>query len=327
MQYGLARSAREAGGGAAPATWRQRALAVAGALAVAVVIPAALHAAGPQLRGTSAAESAVSPRALLVRYCVTCHNERLRTAGLTLDTMDVGTVGARAEVWEKVVRKLRAGLMPPAGRPRPDPRAYDDFARWLETRLDQAAAVDPDPGRSDVLHRLNRTEYGNAIRDLLALEINGAELLPADDASYGFDNIASSLRVSPTHLDRYLAAARKISRAAVGRSAVPPTPRVYTVPADLSQERHLEGLPLGTRGGLLVRHYFPQDGEYVIQAKLARSRRSRCCSTSAATSSRRMPGATPRSTAPRNGVPTRSCNCSSIGAPTSKRPTNGDGRR
>ena len=225
--------------------------------------------ASPQSREAVTAESAFSPRGLLDRYCVTCHNQRLQTAGLTLDALDVGAVAARPEVWERVVRKLRAGLMPPAGRPRPAADEYDDLARWLESRLDRAAAADPHPGRSDTLHRLNRTEYGNAIRDLLALEIDGAELLPADDASHGFDNIASSLRVSPTHLDRYLAAARKISRAAVGRAAAPPTTRVYTVPGDLSQERHLEGLPLGTRGGLRVRHSFPRDGEYEIRAKLA----------------------------------------------------------
>ena len=246
-----------------------RALAVAGALVLAGLTSSAAHAAGPQVRDAGAAESSFSPRGLLDRYCVTCHNQRLQTAGLTLDTMDVGAVGARPEVWEKVVRKLRAGLMPPAGRPRPAAHEYDDLARWLESRLDRAAAADPHPGRSDTLHRLNRTEYVNAIRDLLALEIDGAELLPADDASHGFDNIASSLRVSPTHLDRYLAAARKISRAAVGRAAAPPTTRVYTVPGDLSQERHLEGLPLGTRGGLRVRHGFPRDGEYEIRAKLA----------------------------------------------------------
>ncbi|MCY3843909.1 MAG: DUF1592 domain-containing protein [Acidobacteria bacterium] len=246
---------------------KSRLACATGALALAVLTTAATAAASPPSGG--AVESAFSPRALLDRYCVTCHNERLRTAGLTLDTMDVGVVADRPEVWEKVVRKLRTGLMPPAGRPRPEPHAYDDLASWLETRLDRAAAADPDPGRSDVLHRLNRTEYTNAIRDLLALEIDAAELLPSDDASYGFDNIASSLRISPTHLDRYLAAARKISRAAVGSSATPPTTRVYTVPGDLSQERHLEGLPLGTRGGLRVRHHFPRSGEYEIRAKLA----------------------------------------------------------
>ncbi|MCY4077159.1 MAG: DUF1592 domain-containing protein, partial [Acidobacteria bacterium] len=255
-------------GGRARAARLWRPLVLAGALALTVPAPAAPAAASPQESHAGAVETA-SPRALLDRYCVTCHNERLRTAGLTLDAMDVGAVADRPEVWEKVVRKLRTGLMPPAGRPRPEPQAYDDLAGWLETRLDRAAAADPDPGRSDVLHRLNRTEYANAIRDLLALEIDAAELLPSDDASYGFDNIASSLRISPTHLDRYLAAARKISRAAVGRAATPPTTRVYTVPGDLSQERHLEGLPLGTRGGLRVRHHFPRSGEYEIRAKLA----------------------------------------------------------
>ena len=242
--------------------------ALAVALALTVPTVAAAAGASPQSPDDGAVETA-SPRALLDRYCVACHNQQLRTAGLTLDTMDLGAVAARPEVWEKVVRKLRAGLMPPAGRPRPASHEYDDLAHWLESRLDRAAAADPHPGRAEVLHRLNRTEYVNAIRDLLALEIDGAELLPADDASYGFDNIASSLRMSPTHLDRYLAAARKVSRAAVGRAAAPPATRVYTVPGDLSQERHLEGLPLGTRGGLRVRHYFPRDGEYEIRAKLA----------------------------------------------------------
>ena len=249
---------------------RSGALSIAGALALALVTPAELHGAGLQQQGSGAVVSAASSqRVLLDRYCVTCHNETLKTAGLTLDTLDVEHVAAGAEVWEKVVRKLRAGLMPPVGRPRPDRRAYDDFASGLEAKLDHAAAVDPNPGRSEALHRLNRTEYANAIRDLLSLEIDAAELLPADDASYGFDNIASSLRMSPTLLDRYLSAARKISRAAVGSSAVPPSAKVYRVPADLSQERHLDGLPFGTRGGTLVRHHFPQDGEYVIRVKLA----------------------------------------------------------
>ena len=283
MHYGRSRPASAAGGrGAEPPGGRHRArggrepaarptllLVLAGALSLTVLTAAAPASATRQLPHYGGTEAAFSPRALLDRYCVTCHNERLQTAGLTLDTMDVEAVAARPEVWEKVVRKLRAGLMPPAGRPRPAAHEYDGLAGWLESRLDRAADADPHPGRSEVLHRLNRTEYVNAIRDLLALEIDGAELLPADDASFGFDNIASSLRISPTHLDRYLAAARKISRAAVGRAAAPPTTRVYTVPGDLSQERHLEGLPLGTRGGLRVRHYFPRDGEYEIRAKLA----------------------------------------------------------
>ncbi len=268
---------------------RSAALSMAGALAL--LLSAELHGAGPlqpgsgpqqpgsgpqqpgsgpQQPGSGAAAAARSPQRLwLDRYCVTCHNERLQTAGLTLDLLDVDGAAARPEVWEKVVRKLRAGLMPPLGRPRPDREAYDGFAGWLEARLDHAAARDPDPGPSAVFHRLNRTEYANAIRDLLAVEIDATELLPADDASYGFDNIAASLRMSPTLVDRYLAAARKISRAAVGSAAAPPAVKVYHVPPDLPQERHLEGLPLGTRGGTLVRHHFPKDGEYVIQAKLA----------------------------------------------------------
>ena len=251
------------------AVGRSAALSMAGALAL--LLSAELHGAGPQpQQASSGAAAATSPqRALLDRYCVTCHNETLKTAGLTLDLLDVDDVAAHPEVWEKVVRKLRAGLMPPMGRPRPDREAYDGFAGWLETRLDQAAALDPDPGRSPVFHRLNRAEYANAIRDLLAVEIDATELLPADDASYGFDNIAASLRMSPTLVDRYLAAARKISRTAVGSSAAPPAVEVYHLPPDLPQERHLEGLPLGTRGGTLVRHHFPKDGEYVIQAKLA----------------------------------------------------------
>ena len=250
------------------AVGRSAALSMAGALAL--LLSAELHGAGPQQLGSGAAAAARSPeRLLLDRYCVTCHNQTLKTAGLTLDALDVDDVAARPDVWEKVVRKLRAGLMPPMGRPRPDREAYDGFAGWLEAKLDHAAALDPDPGPSAVFHRLNRTEYANAIRDLLALEIDATELLPADDASYGFDNIAASLRMSPTLVDRYLAAARKISRAAVGSSAAPPAVKVYHLPPDLPQERHLEGLPLGTRGGTLVRHHFPKDGQYVIQAKLA----------------------------------------------------------
>ncbi len=247
---------------------RSAALSTAGALVL--LLSAELHGAAAGPPGPGAAAAAPSPQRLLLdRYCVTCHNERLQTAGLTLDVLDVDDVAERPDVWEKVVRKLRAGLMPPMGRPRPDREAYDGFASWLEARLDHAAALDPHPGRSPVFHRLNRTEYANAIRDLLALEIDATELLPADDASYGFDNIAASLRMSPTLVDRYLAAARKISRAAVGSSAAPPTVKVYHLPPDLPQERHLEGLPLGTRGGTLVRHHFPQDGEYAIRAKLA----------------------------------------------------------
>ena len=154
-------------------------------------------------------------RALLDRYCVSCHNDNLRTAGLALDTMDLANVGDGAEVWEKVVTKLRAGMMPPAGRPRPDQASYSSLTSYLETELDRAAASNPDPGRSDALRRLNGTEYRNAIRDLLHLDIDVTALLPADDSSAGFDNVSLG-GLDPGRLERYLTAARKISRLAVG---------------------------------------------------------------------------------------------------------------
>jgi hypothetical protein len=191
-------------------------------------------------------------------------------AALTLDTIDVRNVAAAAPVWEKVVRKLRAGVMPPAGQPRPDKPAHDVFVQWLESQLDQAAAAHPDPGRTEAFHRLNRAEYRNAIRDLLQLDIDVGSVLPADDASYGFDNIAGVLRMSPTLLDRYLAAAQTVSRVAIGAAVAAPVAETFRVPPDLSQEGHIEGLPLGTRGGLLIRHAFPHEGEYVIKARLAR---------------------------------------------------------
>ncbi len=166
-----------------------------------------LHAANPQPLVAIApgpTPSSAPHRALLDRYCVTCHNDRLRTADLALDTLDLEHVGQAPEVWEKVVRKLRAGVMPPAGRPRPDQPAYDGLATWLETALDHAAAASPDPGRTEPFHRLNRAEYRNAVRDLLALDIDITARLPPDDASYGFDNIAGVLKMSPTLMDRYL---------------------------------------------------------------------------------------------------------------------------
>ena len=181
--------------------------------AMVVAASAALQAAAPS--------TVESSRAFLDQYCVTCHNPQLRTGKLALDTLDLGDVWAEAAVWEKVVRKLRTGAMPPAGRPRPDEATYDAVASWLETELDQAAAAAPNPGRSHALHRLSRTEYQNAIRDLLALEhlpkeMDVALLLPADNAASGFDNLAELLFVSPTLMERYLSAARKISRLAVG---------------------------------------------------------------------------------------------------------------
>src|ERR1700682_927242 len=203
-----------------------------------------------------------SQRELLDKYCVTCHNSKLKTGGLALDKLDLAHVGENAEVWEKAVRKLRAGMMPRVGMPRPAPAAYDGLAGWLESELDRAAAAKPSfvpPG----IHRVNRTEYANAIRDMLSLEIDPAEFLPVDDSSYGFDNVAGSLGISPALVEGYMSAAGKISRLAVGHETAP-SQKKYIAPQDYSQETHLEGLPFGTRGGMLINHYFPADGEYRI---------------------------------------------------------------
>ena len=210
-------------------------------------------------------------RALLDRYCVACHNERLRTADLALDTHDVTRIADAPAVWETVVRKLRAGAMPPLPRPRPDAATYERFIGWLETELDHAAAADPNPGRTEAFHRLNRTEYDHAVRDLFDVEIDVAELLPADGASYGFDNIAGVLGVSPTLLERYLAAARKISRVAVGRPAPSATAEVFRLASDLPQDDWVVGMPFGTRGGGAFRHTFPEDADYVFRVRQARS--------------------------------------------------------
>ncbi len=219
------------------------------------------------LMGPSSSEAA---RALLNRYCITCHNTRLQTAGLALDTMDVERVGDHAQAWEKVVRKLRSGAMPPVGRPRPDKSAYADVASSLERALDQVAAATPNPGRT-TLHRLNRREYANAVRDLLGLEVDGRALLPADNADLGFDNMADILSVSPALLERYIFAARKISRLAVGDMAVEPTTDTYAIPKMRFQDQRMsEDLPFGSRGGIAVRHDFPLDAEYDIKIRLRR---------------------------------------------------------
>ncbi len=246
-------------------------LLTAGCLAVVSAASGRLQAAPQQRPATEARPAVSAERALLDRYCVTCHNERLRTADLTLDTLDVTNVAADAAAWEKVVRKLRAGAMPPRPRPRPDPATYDGFASWLETELDRAAAANPDPGRTETFHRLNRAEYHNVIRDLLALDTDVAELLPADDGSYGFDNIAGVLGISPTLLERYLSAAKKISRLAVGNPALPATAKTFRLSADYSQDDRIDGLPFGTRGGLVIPFTFPMDAEYLIRVRLGRN--------------------------------------------------------
>jgi mono/diheme cytochrome c family protein len=213
-------------------------------------------------------DSVQSSKAVVDRYCIGCHNARTRTAGLALDTMDLANVRAHAATWEKVARKLRTGAMPPAGLPRPDDATRVALADFVESSLDRAVAASPFPGAPSV-HRLNRAEYANAIRDLLSLEVDTAALLPPDEPAYGFDNIGENLSISPALFERYSAAAAEITTLAVGdRSDVIAGSKVYRAPADLSQDRHNDGLPLGTMGGMLVRVTLPLDGEYVLKASL-----------------------------------------------------------
>ncbi len=209
-------------------------------------------------------------RAVLNKYCVTCHNEKLKTGGLMLDRMDVDKVPEGAETWEKVIRKLRGGMMPPQGMPRPDKATLDGLIAWLETSIDSGPQARHNPGR-DPLHRLNRTEYANAIRDLLDLNIEVDDLLPADDEANGFDNIADVLKVSPSLLEQYLGASRQIAALAVGDPAAKPISHVYRIPPDLAQAEHIEGLPLGTRGGILIHLNFPLDADYDFSVKLLRN--------------------------------------------------------
>ena len=221
--------------------------------------------------GSSARAAPPSPQhALINQYCVTCHNEKAKTAGLMLDKLDIDHAAEHAEVWEKVVRKLRGGMMPPQGMPRPEQAKIDGLITWLQTSLDQAAAAHPEPGRAP-LHRLNRTEYANAIRDLLGLKVDVTALLPADDESNGFDNIAEVLRVSPSLLEAYLAASREVSSLAVGDPKIGPISQSIQVPPDLAQDEHIEGLPLGTRGGILIHHNFPLDADYEFNVILLRN--------------------------------------------------------
>jgi uncharacterized protein DUF1592/uncharacterized protein DUF1588/uncharacterized protein DUF1587/uncharacterized protein DUF1585/uncharacterized protein DUF1595 len=220
---------------------------------------APVHTGSPS-PGAPANRSPEPHRALLDRYCVTCHNDRVKTANLSLQGLDLTKVGERADLWEKVIRKLRAGVMPPPDLPRPALADYEALRDFLEDEIDRAAAGKTSPG-SIVLHRLNRTEYANAIRDLLDLRIDAAALLPPDDAANGFDNIAGSLTISPTLLESYTTAAARIARMAVGYWASP-TEATYLASSDASQNHHLDGMPFGTRGGIVARHDFPADGEY-----------------------------------------------------------------
>ncbi len=240
------------------------------------LLSAALGASAPLAAQEAApADPAAEHRQVLNRFCVGCHNDRTLTASLTLQSLNVARAGEEAretEVWEKVIRKLATRSMPPAGRPRPDDATYAALAGWLAERIDDAAAERPDPGRRHAVHRLNRAEYANAIRDLLALEIDERTLLPPDDSGFGFDNIADVLSVSPMLTERYLAASRKIARLAVGDPALRPTTEVFAVDKNLRQEERVsDDLPFNSRGGLAIRHYFPVDGEYVVKIYLLRT--------------------------------------------------------
>ena len=228
-------------------------------------------AASPQ--ASTPVTAAAGQRAVLQKYCLSCHSQAMKQRGavpIALDQLDLTRAAQDAETWERVIRKVRTGLMPPARSPHPDKPIADGFAAWLEREIDRAAASHPNPGRTEAFHRLNRTEYRNAVRDLLGLDVDVESLLPADDASYGFDNIAGVLKVSPTLMERYLGAAQKISRLALG--AAPPVPNVdyFRLPDDLPQDDHLPGLPIGTRGGTAIPYTFPADAEYEIRVRLAR---------------------------------------------------------
>jgi hypothetical protein len=224
--------------------------------------------AGLWFAAACAASTNPSQREVLDKFCVTCHNQHLKTGGLALDTLDLGKVPAQAEVWEKVIRKLRSGTMPPAGMPRPDAATYSSLAGWIEAQIDQTS--EPYAGRP-ILHRLNRSEYANAVRDLLALDIDAAALLPPDDSAFGFDNISDALGVSPSLQEHYLDAALKIGALAVGDPKIAPGSETWRIRQDLSQDQHVNGLPLGTVGGTVVRYNFPLDGEYSFQANLYRT--------------------------------------------------------
>ncbi len=231
--------------------------------------------AGAQPPSPTAAQSASSAAqpdygGVVTKYCVTCHNQRLKTAGLALDTLDIANPAAGADPWERAVRKMRVGMMPPQGAPRPDAATQTALVSYLTSSLDQAATAHPNPGRP-LVHRLNRAEYANAVRDLLALDVDASSLLPPDDAAYGFDNIADALTISPVLLERYLTAAGKISSLAVGDPTTGPAGETYRIRQDASQDIHIEGLPVGTVGGILAKTTLPLDGTYDFAIRLFRT--------------------------------------------------------
>jgi hypothetical protein len=229
-----------------------------------------LFAAGASI-GIGGPQTVSPERAAINRYCLSCHNTKVKTSGLALDTLNIDKPSEHPEAWEKVIRKLRGRYMPPAGLPRPDEPTYQALMSKLETSIDSAAVTKPNPGRTDTFRRLNRAEYRNAVRDLLALDMDVSSLLPSDESSHGFDNVTVG-ELSPMLLERYLSAAQKISRLAIGSPTKSPGGDTINLPPDLTQEEHFEDLPLGTRGGLVVRYVFPQDAAYDIQLRLARDR-------------------------------------------------------
>ena len=237
---------------------------------IAFIVAAASVTGVSQTPAPSAPAAAAPSAALLTQYCVTCHNARTKAGGLTLDPAELTQLDRHAETWEKVIRKLQTGMMPPSGAPRPAPAAVDGFVASLQVQIDRAAAARPFAG-TPALHRLNRAEYSNAIRDLLALDLDAASLLPPDDSAAGFDNIADVLGVSPALIEGYATAAAKISRLAVGDSSIGLDRVTYRAAGNLSQENHLDGLPLGTRGGMIVRHTFPLNADYDVQIGPGRS--------------------------------------------------------
>ena len=243
----------------------KKAKSLAATLAI-VAVPGYLQTVSAQQPATVpavAASSAASERALIDQYCVSCHNQRLKTAGLTLDQLELARIHDHAGEWEKVVRKLRAGMMPPSGMRRPDTPVLESMIAFLEKELDRDAAPNLTPPG---MHRLNRAEYTNAIRDVLGLQVDATKFLPPDDSTHGFDNIAGALTLSPALMEAYLSAAGKISRLAIGDVSAP-TQAVFEVPSDTAQNHHIEGLPFGTRGGILIKYQFPADGEYTFKVK------------------------------------------------------------
>jgi mono/diheme cytochrome c family protein len=228
-----------------------------------------IQTAAPQSQPSA---STAAPRAVIDKYCVTCHNQRLKTGGLALDVLDVANPGANAELWERVVAKLRAGSMPPPGNPRPDVETYRAVAIWLENEIDRAWAARPNPGRIGAVHRLNRVEYNNAIRDLFAIDLDVKSLLPGDETADGsFDNFADSLSISTAHLERYLSVARQVTRLATGLPPGNAKVDRFEIPLHVLQEdRQSEDLPLGSRGGIAVNYTFPVNGQYLIKIRLQR---------------------------------------------------------